>query len=114
MIPGYMSWINAVFAATGALLAFRAINRMNGITDHAMRFSFVLIGVGLAGEVVSGLLPDAWQHGIDTLLFGGLLAAFIGTRRVPAMIVGLSEAWRVRLGVGVCVLAFAAFLVGLA
>jgi hypothetical protein len=106
------AWINAAIAAIGAALVFRAMNRMNGVTDHAMRFSFALIGAGLAGEAFSTLLPDAWQEGIDTLLFGGLLAAFLGTRRVPAMIPGLSEMWRVRLSVGTCAITFAAFLAG--
>lgn len=115
MIPiSAVGWVNAGLCAITAALAFRAINRMNGITDHAMRFSFALIAAGLAGEALATWLPGAWQEGIDTLLFGGLLAAFLGTRRVPAMIPGLSEIWRVRLAVGACAIAFVVFLAGVA
>lgn len=125
-----VAWINAAIAAISAALVFRAINRMNGVTDHAMRFSFAVIGAGLAGEACVIALPEmaswnrtlaalndlmgGWQDSIDTLLFGGLLAAFIGTRRVPAMIPRLSDAWRVRLSVATSSITFVLFLAGIA
>jgi hypothetical protein len=104
-------YVNAAFCALAAALLYRAINRMNASTDHAMRFAFVLMCAGLVGEAFATKLPAVWQEGIDTLLFGGLFAWIVGTRRAGT-IAGIPEAWRGRVSVVVSAIAFLVFLAG--
>jgi hypothetical protein len=107
-----LNFFNATFAFSTALLVFRALNRMDRGTDHALRVSFALVCAGLIGEAFSSVLTESWQHSVDVLLFGGLMAAFLGTRRVSEAVL-LTNAWRARLSLAVSVLTFVVFLAGI-
>jgi hypothetical protein len=108
-----LNFFNAAFAFSTALLIFRAINRMNRGTDHALRVSFTLVCAGLIGEAFSSVLTESWQQSVDALLFGGLMAAFLGTRRVSEAVL-LTNEWRMRVSLGVSAVTFLIFLAGIA
>jgi len=106
-----MVYVNATFCTLAAALVYRAINRMDATTDHAMRYAFVLICCGLLGEAISTWLPAVWQQSVDTLLFGGLFAWVIGTRRAGG-IAGIPESWRPYVSIAASAIAFLVFLAG--
>lgn len=74
-------WLNLVFAVAGALVAFGAIVRMSGDTERPIIFAFVTVGSGLIGQGLTNFVPDQWELSFDTLLYGGILALLVGTRR---------------------------------
>ncbi len=74
-------WLNLVFAVAGALVAFGAIVRMSSETERPIIFAFITVGSGLIGQGLTNFLPDQWELSFDTLLYGGILALLVGTRR---------------------------------
>jgi len=74
-------WLNLTLAALAMLVAFGAVNRMTCDTPRTIKVSFVTVGAGLIGVCLGYFAPDRWQLPFDTVLFGGLLALLVGTRR---------------------------------
>lgn len=75
------AWINFFLALAGALVALGAANRMSIETERTIILAFVTLGAGLLGGCMSYFMPERWQLGFDTLLYGGVLALLVGTRR---------------------------------
>lgn len=85
---------NAVLALVVAGVLISTINNMqDGKTPPAVMLSMVLIFAGMLGQgvgVLSGKFGEAfgldffsWDHFVDTLLYGGLLAFVLACRRFP-------------------------------
>jgi hypothetical protein len=74
-------WLNLIVATAGALVAMGAINRMSRETECTIIASFVTVGAGLIGYALGTVLPGRWQHTMDTVLLGGIVALLVGTRR---------------------------------
>jgi hypothetical protein len=108
-----LNFFNAAFAFSTAALIFRAINHMDRGTDHALRVAFPLICAALIGEAFSSVLTQTWQRSVDMLLYGGLMAAFVGTRRVSEAVL-LTDHWRMRASLAISVVTFVVFLAGIA
>lgn len=75
---------NSILAVLGFFACLAAATVMNGTTSHVMRASLVLIALGLLGQGI-GTQVGQWESCFDTLLFGGILAWLIGSRRMPAV-----------------------------
>ena len=73
--------LNGLLAAVGLVAVFGCLNAMNGATDLAIRLALVTLGAGLAGEAAASWLPERWQLVCDTVLFGGVVAFAVATRR---------------------------------
>lgn len=83
--------VNALIASIICLVAIGLITSMNGITPHSIRVAIVLIMVGAGGQAI-GFASGAWDHYLDTLLYGGILSLLIANRRAPScMPAGLSN-----------------------
>ena len=77
--------INSWIAGVICLVAIGSIRCMNGVTPHAVRAGIVMIMAGAGGQAL-GFLAGAWDHYLDTLLYGGLLTLLLANRRAPACI----------------------------
>ena len=99
--------LNIGLAVMGVLVAFGAVHRMSAETECPIILAFVTVASGLGGQILGAL---AWQGVFDTLLFGGVTALMIGTRRQT---VWISPDWMPRVSLAVSLLSWAAFLVGL-
>lgn len=99
--------LNAVLAVLGVLVAFGAVHRMSPETECPIIFAFVTVATGLCGQLLGQL---AWQSVFDTLLFGGVTALMIGTRRQT---VWISPDWMPRVSLAVSLLSWTAFLIAL-
>lgn len=100
---------NVFLAITGALVAFGSINRMENGTGRAIRCAFATTCAGLLGAAISTLLPEHWQVSVDTLLYGGILALLIASRRRPAVI---REHWVTPISFSITVSTWGLFLLG--
>ena len=78
---GPVEWVNVALATAGALVAIGAVNRMSRETELPIIAAFATVGAGLIGYTLGSFAPARWQHGMDTVLLGGLLALLVGTRR---------------------------------
>lgn len=85
---------NACLALVVALLIIGTLNHMQaGKTPMAVMFSMVLIFAGMVGQGAGVLIGQlaallnvrvhGWDHFVDTLLYGGLLAFVLACRRFP-------------------------------
>jgi uncharacterized membrane protein YwzB len=87
--------LNSLIALAIAFVALGSIKCMNGITPHSLRAAMVMVFVGAGGQAL-GFAAGAWDHYLDTLLYGGILALLIGNRRAP---VWIPPAWSPRLAI---------------
>lgn len=78
---GWLEWVNLLLLIGGALVVLGAVERMTQETPLTIKVGFVTVGAGLLGEAILYLLPSLWQEPIDTVLYGGIVALVIGTRR---------------------------------
>lgn len=74
--------LNSYLAGAIALVALSSVACMNGTTSHAVRSAIVLLAVAAAGQAI-GYAADQWDHYLDTLLYGAVIALMLATRRVP-------------------------------
>lgn len=114
--------MNGALAGAGAFAVLIAVNHMGPQTSRAIRCAFVTTGAGLLGECLSSVpallayfglrsrILFEWQLAYDSLLYGGVLALLIGSRRMPVL---LPERWVGRLSLAVTLVTWAIFLFGI-
>lgn len=74
--------VNATLAIIAALVTIGTLNRMNGITDNAIRISVLMIFIGLLAQGL-GIAMRQWDHYADTIVYSGIAALAISSRRLP-------------------------------
>lgn len=80
MIAGAV--VNFIIAMLVAGVVFGAINRMNGVTSHAIRCSILLLFISMLGQAFAIPLKQ-WDYWTDTLLYGAVASFVVASRRLP-------------------------------
>lgn len=74
--------INAGLAIIAALITIGTLNRMNGVTDNAIRVSVLMLFIGLLAQGL-GIVLKQWDHYADTIVYAGIAGLAISSRRLP-------------------------------
>jgi hypothetical protein len=72
--------LNTLVALAVGLVAIGAVKRMSARTDCAVRWAILLIVVGGIGQAI-GFFSETWDHYLDTLFYGGVLALLLAEQR---------------------------------
>lgn len=104
-----LQWINAAICLAVVVVTFFALVRMRKETELQILLAFPTMAAGMLGAVVGYFRPGDWQAACDTMLFGGVLALMIGSRKNPNWI---EPRWIRPIAIGVLMATWGAFLMG--
>ena len=92
---GTATIINILFALGSAVVAVCSISRMTPATSHSVRYAMVLLTAGLAGQSLAAFF-SAWAPYFDALLYGGITALLLASRRVEGRVsVHSTQRWSI-------------------
>lgn len=106
--------LDIAFAFAAAVAAFSSLNRMSEAMSLEVKLTFALtfatVGAAMLGQVFILAMPDKWQAVINTLAYGGIAALLIASRRRSLFV---HEIWMTRIALGVLLVTWFVFFVGI-
>lgn len=75
-----MMYFNCVLAAIAAVLVGSCLNKMSRASSCAVRWSLLLVLVACVGQAI-GPAVKTWDHYVDTLMYGGIVAFLLANNR---------------------------------
>ncbi len=85
-----MMLINCGLSAIAALLAIAALEKMQRGSNCAIRWAVLLMLMASIGQALGPVLRT-WDHYVDTLLYGGMIAFLLANHR--RMSTGVPARW---------------------
>jgi hypothetical protein len=84
--------VNSWLAGVIALVALGGVARMTARTNCAVRWAVLLLMVSAGGQWL-GFATGVWDHYLDTMLYGGILALLLANQRQPQWVIDTWSKW---------------------